>query len=378
MRAILTKLGIMAVSIVIGLALLECGLRILGRYPPIAPHVMPAGAVFRDKETDWDITYRTNSLGLRDIEHAYPRTATKRIVIIGASAAFGQGVERELAYPALLQELLIKRSDSTEVINVSAIGAGPENYYMLLREIGLRFHPDIVVVNVFGRDAAESPSLMKRTLRALSHNLRLFSLVRIVNKRLSDRRSAEFAANPDRFWEFLRDRCASFHSAGDCRDIVGHFRASHGSSMNMLAAAVLSDPEGVRQWVDTDSTSEGWSYFVANITAITRLCKEHGAKMVLAFMPEGAQVDPRQVALESSLGLQRSPSVLLEPGTFQVLVTHLANTLGVGVYNPLGLFRSRIHGLFFEADLHIDPAGHRLFAEGLATYLLEQGYLTSR
>jgi hypothetical protein len=62
-------------------------------------------------------------------------------------------------------------------------------------------------------------------------------------------------------------------------------------------------------------------------------------------------------------------SVLTDAGPFQSRVAGLARSLGVEVYDPLSLFRSRREGLYFESDAHWTPEGHRLYARGLADFL---------
>src|SRR5262249_10848349 len=105
---------------------------------------------------------------------------TVRVVVIGDSFTFGQGCSKADAFPDVLQTLLTRPDRPVEVVNVSNIGLGPEAYVILLRDLGLRYEPDLVVVNVYGNDVSpiQETRLLNRTIRSLSHRLHVFVFAR--------------------------------------------------------------------------------------------------------------------------------------------------------------------------------------------------------
>lgn len=97
----------------------------------------------------------TNSLGLRG-QREYPferRPGLRRIVLIGDSYTWGEEtwsgeIRDEQTFAAQLEQQLA----CSEVINLGVHGWGTDQQYLYLRELGLRFQPDLVVLGFFEPD----------------------------------------------------------------------------------------------------------------------------------------------------------------------------------------------------------------------------------
>jgi hypothetical protein len=89
-----------------------------------------------------------NSLGYRDYEHSIEKPeGIFRIVVLGDSIGVGLYVERwEDTFPAALEDLLTKDGLQVEVINLSVIGYNTQQEVETLKERGLRYEPDLVVL----------------------------------------------------------------------------------------------------------------------------------------------------------------------------------------------------------------------------------------
>lgn len=101
---------------------------------------------------DWGTPpYRvvTNSRGIRNEEFETDKPEnTTRVLIIGDSYAFGWGVNRSDRFSNLLEKKLNEESENTyQVINSGVPGYGMEDYFLYLKHRGLKYNPDIVVVN---------------------------------------------------------------------------------------------------------------------------------------------------------------------------------------------------------------------------------------
>lgn len=100
-----------------------------------------------------------NSLGFRDDEHA-PRTekalGTVRIVILGDSFTYGQGVADDEIYPRLLSEYA---GPQVEIISLAKQGWSTADQLEALREIGLSYEPDMVLIGVVTNDPEPHQSL---------------------------------------------------------------------------------------------------------------------------------------------------------------------------------------------------------------------------
>ena len=86
----------------------------------------------------------TNSKGLRGLrEHPYVKQpGQRRIVVVGNSYTFGEGVTDEAVYTEVLDDLL----DGVRVINLGVHGWGTDQQYLYLKRVGFDYHPDLVIV----------------------------------------------------------------------------------------------------------------------------------------------------------------------------------------------------------------------------------------
>jgi hypothetical protein len=81
------------------------------------------------------------------------RPGRHRIVALGDSFTFGEGVDDEQAYPHRLQELL---GGGVEVVNLGVHGYGHDQMLIRLREEGLGYAPDLVLLGFYADDAARN------------------------------------------------------------------------------------------------------------------------------------------------------------------------------------------------------------------------------
>ncbi len=96
--------------------------------------------IFHD--LDFTIEVRINSYGLRDREYILQRTEKKRLLIVGDSMGWGWGVEQNERFSEILEEMY----ENWEIINASVIGYGTDQEFLYLRERGMDFQPDVVLL----------------------------------------------------------------------------------------------------------------------------------------------------------------------------------------------------------------------------------------
>jgi len=97
------------------------------------------------RKENWSgVLLTTNARGLRgDIDYSYEKPADKkRIVILGDSYTYGNEVEHEQTYSSLLQQMMKK----TEIINMGMGAYGHDQMYLLLKDEGVQYKPDILVL----------------------------------------------------------------------------------------------------------------------------------------------------------------------------------------------------------------------------------------
>lgn len=169
------RLAAMGVALLGFLALLEIGVRVLSAYGLIAiPPALarddpfwdgehPRFGVWHRPQADatqrshaFNVRYRTNSLGARDIEHD-PRQTRPRLVALGDSYLEGWGVEQEDRVTDLLAA-----STGREVVNLAMSHFGPYQELLAYREFAPQFDHDAVLVGIvpmsdfFDLDLAEA------------------------------------------------------------------------------------------------------------------------------------------------------------------------------------------------------------------------------
>jgi lysophospholipase L1-like esterase len=157
------KLALMLAGVLVALVAAELLVRAAGAAPKVYairkgrfqlshnPKIgyEPVPLVYAGRELSfYDYLGASNSLGFRDREHAVAKPAgVYRIVVLGDSIAAGLHVERnEDVFPPILERLLVQDGLRAEVINLAVSGYNTQQEVEMLREKGLQYHPDLVVV----------------------------------------------------------------------------------------------------------------------------------------------------------------------------------------------------------------------------------------
>ena len=104
----------------------------------------------------WD--YHINSRGLRDtreFEYAKPDDQL-RILVLGDSYTLGFEVGQDESYAAVLERDLKQHRINAQVINAGVSGFSNAEALIYLREEGLRYQPDIVVLGFYINDLSDN------------------------------------------------------------------------------------------------------------------------------------------------------------------------------------------------------------------------------
>lgn len=137
--------------------LLHCNLwwfgeqNVLQTDPTFGWRVKPQiGRAYRSSEGPYLL--ETNSKGHRDHEHPVNRSGdARRILLIGSSTVFGDGVDQHQMFSEILERSLPK----TEVINFSIPSVAADQHFLMLREEGIKYQPDIVIQFLASTDAMD-------------------------------------------------------------------------------------------------------------------------------------------------------------------------------------------------------------------------------
>lgn len=109
------------------------------------------------------VDVRTNSRGLRDREFSLEKPAgVTRILVLGDSMTFGWGAAQDDTYPKVLERLLNEKPLPRMKPRVEVLNTGVGNYntsqeVAYLRERGLEYQPDLVILGFFLNDGEPTP-----------------------------------------------------------------------------------------------------------------------------------------------------------------------------------------------------------------------------
>ena len=132
-----------------------------------------------------DYKESSNRLGMRDVDHPLEKGQQFRILVLGDSVTSGHYIDSfEDTFPWLLQEKLRSRGKSVEVLNFGVNGYNTQQEIELLKDRGLAFSPDLVIVAYCLNDRVRSDGGLLRSLLVIGKNkgLILPDLGRVLNR----------------------------------------------------------------------------------------------------------------------------------------------------------------------------------------------------
>ncbi len=94
------------------------------------------------------VSVRIDSLGYRGAEISREKAGARRVVVLGDSVVFGQGVEEDSTIPVILGRVLAQKhpDEKWEVINAGVRGYNMKDYLIVLKPRVLSLRPDLVVL----------------------------------------------------------------------------------------------------------------------------------------------------------------------------------------------------------------------------------------
>ncbi len=101
-------------------------------------------------------TFTTNDVGFRAVPTSPKPDGVKRIVVVGDSWTFGQGVEADETFTSQLEKLLTRKGGKWQVYNLGMPGWNTANQLAALRTLFSRVKPDVVVFCPTSNDIDDS------------------------------------------------------------------------------------------------------------------------------------------------------------------------------------------------------------------------------
>ena len=296
----------------------------------------------------------TNSFGLRSPEVAVPKPAgTFRILLLGDSFTFGFRAANDVVFARRLEQRLRSGGfPAVEVVNAGVLSYCPLLEYLQYRHQLHVLEPDLVVLN-FDMSDVQDHLEYSRSLVSSSDGVPLFvtepslgSSSNWMPGLLSFQWVAKYVTAA------RRRREAAVEGVAFARDQDRYLWAlDHGQEMDREAQSTL-----------------------APILNLSTLLAHNGIPLLLATYPQPWQVSADATPLppiRDQYGIGRN-TVHLNDRPFRKLAAFAA-AHGIAFVNAASAFRAdpKPADLFLASDFHFTARGHALYADVLASYIME-------
>lgn len=274
----------------------------------------------------------TNSHGFRDREYPLvPSSDTVRILCLGDSLTFGDGVAVEDTYPKRLEAILQENGGHKfEVINTGVPSYDTWQEVTFFKTRGTQFEPRVVVLGFYGNDIVPRPEVVRTSLSGDGTLTRkgfggVFpdELVHILKG--------------SRFLLFLKDRIGKLINSIQPSSEYRHQRA-------------------LLEGRSDEFVEQGWREVESSLEEMTELQRKHDFRFVIMGFPMAEQL------------LHEHPQA-----QYPARLKRIAEKLDIPFIDMQPVFKRELKGfgsLFIEWDGHPNAHAHRIAAEELSRVLV--------
>ncbi len=326
----------------------------------------------------FDVPVQINSHGFREREHAWEKPAgTMRVVLLGDSYIEALQVPFEQSVPALLEGRLRAAGIEAETINLGVSSLGTARQYLVLREYGLRYKPDLVLLFFVGNDLTNNSARIEGTP---------YFPYPVPN---NDGSLARDDAGRPRFTPIIdtRSRLAFLtgflkHYSQSYRLLRATLEGSPPVHAALFRIGLMSTPPAggggqpadfglheIYRVQDKDAWIEAWTLTENFLLDIKRLANENGAWFAVVLVPAPwevySEIWERMLARVPAM---RQAALDLDKPSRRL--TAFLDAHRIAHMNLLPAFRQRageLPRLYFFPDSHWTSEGHRLAADLLAS-----------
>lgn len=352
---------------------------------------IPNAVVLSSSEGEYAVTVRINSKGLRDVERAYEKPPDVwRVVLLGDSFVEGGHVELSQNLSILLQTCLTERlRRPVEVINTGVSMYGPGEELLFLKHEGLKYKPDLVLTGFYvGNDFEnlhhEEEDPVIRVLGGYQFELRNEELTQSwitwgsprgnrsgIDKLLRRHSRLYFLLqNPESkisrrlqdWWEDMRE---------DSSEQTLSVKPTPSWNFFLFAKDFPDNPAVPEQ------TLYYWELLQAIIGETQSLAQASGAEYGVFLIPEIAQVDQMAYQEDADNYAKKWDLNVTDWDSTRpnIAMTEMLTAKGIPVLDLLPAFTAHVEDggapLYFAHNRHFTPEGHRLAAERLCDWVLE-------
>ncbi|MBI4552000.1 MAG: hypothetical protein HY710_07040 [Candidatus Latescibacteria bacterium] len=361
---------------------------------PRLGHVMRPNASGVYRTGEFEVVIRTNADGFRGPHYGPKRASTFRVVELGDSFTLGAEVAEEDTYGAVLDRMLNVRPGGRqyEVLNLGIRAYGTEQELQLLREAGLRYQPDLVILQVYAsNDLYENhPRLFTYTIAdgfviptpaqdpepdtsattmaqqtGIAHQTAEVAPTEMADHRLPIPFKA-WLAEYSHLYLLLRTR---YHLLWLRMQNRSEYKALESKNVKMASEWVswMESAAWVYRRVYDDGQNARWAVVDSLMNDLAVLSARHQFKVVLMNAPLRERLGSD---VFQAWGLDPRLYDPFKPDTMLEAIARRHGFTSVALYPEFALAAQGDERLYWTVDGHWTPAGHRLVARALYNTLI--------
>jgi len=281
-------------------------------------------------------TVITNSYGLRNDEFSLkPKPQTFRILCLGDSLTFGNGVKVQDTYPQRLQLMLNSHpgGKSFEVINAGVPAYDTWQEAVYLREYGVNFSPQLVIIGFYANDIVPRPKTIRQTLDESGFRSR-DGVKRIISS------ETVHVLKRSRVLLFVKDLYEK---------VINRLNPSSEYRHKLSLLEGTNEP----------FIENGWKEVETSIGEMRSLGEKHGFQLLVVLFPMADEV------------IGGYPNA-----TYRARLREMAERYEIHFVDLLGPFKTSSDDfgpLFIEWDGHPNARGYEIAAREIGKFLLSNG-----
>jgi hypothetical protein len=371
MKNLLKNLTLVVVSVIAGLFIAEFIVRVAAPQRPdsVRPLYAPDDTLVFKLRKNLSIIYSqfefvvaesTNSIGLRDREVGPKRQGVYRILGLGDSDSYANGVNLSDTYWKQLEACLnLSQVKRTEVINCAVPGYTLSQEVRFLKKYGINLQPDAVIVGFYcGNDFTDSYELFDPEGRPrvsvsqdgfLSSTKPADSLYTRGGLRGKLLPIRAFLATRSQLYIFLRNRMSEF--------------------LARIGLRSVPPPPDFCAKEFPETTRKGWELDQRLFLELKDFVREHNLRLIVVILPESYQI--YEDAWNRYLNTFHIDPKLYDLEKPQKLLAEFFRDNQIEFVDALPELHSvgKQIRVCYPIDAHLTPAGHRVVAHALCDYI---------
>ena len=330
---------------------------------PLLHHTFRPNCQTTETNQDHSVTYKYNSLGLRGQDNLPPDTDKFRILMLGDSFTEGVGVDEKSIFSTL-----IENQTGAQVINAGVRKYAPLLEYLYLRDYGLAYQPDLVILNLNITDLIETDKYHQSIIANPSGKI---VQITAPGRHFLPTEWRIFLWNNLRTYDYFQERIFP--------KIYILFHAAKSGSLKNNQKAVYSDRQFNMFSLSVDPLfKEEYQQIRAqvfsDINEIKNLTDQQQIPLLAVIQPAALHTSAAEwTTLNSVFNLPlKFPDDYPVDDPYHRDLSQYLESLNITTMDLTSIFRQNStpsNPLFFPQDGHWNSRGHRLAADQIADFI---------